>query len=132
MELLSRLVKKPVSPPFLAIPPHSERLEAQCKVLCEEFSRFWKRLLAREIKLAAKMSKVKVKEAEFRTSLDASAARVRCLEEKLARFNAAQAEETQNAARLIAADKSVRLDVLLRMVIVLNQTSKESQAEIYR
>lgn len=62
-------------------------------------------------------------------SLDGSAARVRCLEGELARFKAAKSKEVGDATSRVAADQ---LDAHQQNATVLNQGSRDSQAELRR
>lgn len=82
--------------------------------------------------MGAELNKVKPKAAKLKTSLDANAARLCCLEEELARLDAAQPEEVHDVSRRAAADQSVQLDTFQREATVMKKASKDSQAEVHR
>lgn len=65
----------------------------QYNAICEEFGPSWECSLPFESDMNGDLNNDKAKVAELKMSLDANAARIRCLKGKLARFNDIKAKE---------------------------------------
>lgn len=104
LELLSSMAEEPIDAPSPATIPNLERSQAQRNSLREEVHRSPERLSAHKSKSHLELSTVKVTAAELKTSLDTSAASVRCLEGKLARLKAAQADASRYVTCLSTTD----------------------------